>query len=298
MKVFVTGATGFVGSEVLRQLLAAGHLPRCLVRRGSEEKLAVRDAIEVCPGDFDHPDSLDGALEGCDAVIHLVGIIREFPERKITFQRLHVEATRHLIAAAQAQGVQRFLHMSANGSRADAVAPYHQSKWQAEEALRASTLDWTIFRPSLICGRGDSFVTLLADMVRRFPVVPVIGDGDYRLSPVAVGDVAASFVKALQLPQTIGQSYQCCGARALSYNQILDAIAKALGKDGVTKLHHPLLLMKPLIALLEGFPVFPITRNQLTMLLEGNSCDPAPWAETFALTPTPLETVLSNMLRP
>lgn len=294
MKVFVSGGTGFVGSEVVRQLLAAGHTVRCLVRPGSEQKAAA--GVERHPGDVLAPESLEGALDGCDAVVHLVGIIREFPGKGVTFKRLHSEATQHMVEAAEAQGVVRYLQMSANGTRADAVCLYHQTKWRAEEAVRQSNLDWTIFRPSLIFGPGDAFVNLIAGMMRRLPLMPVIGDGRYRMSPVAVEDVAAGFVRALERPETVGQTYHCCGPQAFSYDELLDRIGRALGKDKVRKLHQPLGLMKPIIALFESIPQFPITRSQLIMLLEGNVCDPGPWSEAFGITPVPFTEGINRCL--
>jgi NADH dehydrogenase len=285
MKVFLTGGTGFVGSEVLRQLVAAGHAVRCLVRKGSEGKLAVREGVEIRHGDVTEPDTLEGALEGCEAVIHLVGIIREFPGKGITFKRMHFEATRNMVEAAEAQGVKRYLQMSANGTRENAKSPYHQTKWQAEEAVRASSLAWTIFRPSLIFGPGDAFVNMLAELMRKLPVLPVIGDGKYRMSPVAVEDVAASFVKALTLPDTAGRTFHCCGPQSYSYDELLDLIGAALGKRHISKLHHPTFLMKPVVALLESFPAFPLTSSQMTMLLEGNECDPDEWVEAFGIPP-------------
>jgi NADH dehydrogenase len=297
MKVFVTGASGFVGSEILRQLGAAGHTPRCLVRPGAEGKLALRQGVEIHHGDATVAASLEGALTGCDAVIHLIGIIREFPGRGITFRQMHVAATENILAAAENQGVRRFLHMSANGARAGAPSPYHSSKWTAEERVREADLDWTIFRPSLIFGPGDGFVTMLADMIRRFPAVPVIGDGQYTFSPVAVSDVAAGFVAALTTPAAIGQSYACGGPETLTYDAILDHIGSALGKKHVTKIHYPLFMMKPLVAMLEKIPAFPITTSQLTMLLEGNSCDPAPFAAAFSLTPTPFTSGVRRYLK-
>jgi len=286
MKVFLTGGTGFVGSEVLRQLLAAGHSVRCLVRSGSEEKLAVKEGVEIHNGDVTMANTLQGAMEGCDAVMHLVGIIRDFPTRGITFQRFHVEATRNMVNAATSQGVKRYIQMSANGSRSEASSLYHRSKWDAEELVRGSALQWTIFRPSVIFGPGGEFVTMLADMVRKLPVVPVLGDGKYRLAPIAVSEVAVSFVKALNDAASIGKSYNCCGPESYSYDELLDVIGQALGKKRVCKLHQPLLLMKPVISMFESIPQFPITSNQLTMLLEGNVCDQQIWAEHFGIQPT------------
>lgn len=298
MKVFVTGGTGFVGNEVLRQLVAAGHGVRALVRAGSEAKLALREQVEVWPGDVTDPACLVGALDGCDAIIHLVGIIREFPDKGVTFERLHVEGTDNLLIAAQAQGVKRYLHMSSNGTRPNAVAQYHRTKWQAEEAVRASGLDWTILRPSLIFGPGGEFITMLADLIRKMPVVPVIGGGRYRMQPVTVRQVAESFVKALDLPQTIGQTYELGGGQSYSYEEILDLTGAALGKDRVSKLHQPLFMIKPMVRMMEGFVSFPITSDQLTMMLEGNVCDPRRWAEEFDIEPESYADGIGRCLTP
>ncbi|OHB28638.1 MAG: hypothetical protein A2X84_06195 [Desulfuromonadaceae bacterium GWC2_58_13] len=295
MNVFLTGSTGFVGGEILKQLLDAGHRVRCLVRSGSENKLAPHPRMEVRSGDATEPDSLNGALANCDAVIHLVGIIREFPYRGITFQKLHVEATRNILRAASTQGVARYLHMSANGTRENAVTPYHQTKWQAEEAVRGSGLDWTIFRPSLIFGAHGEFVTMLANLIRKFPVVPVFGDGRYRMTPVAVEDVAKGFVAALNRPETIGQIYHCGGAKSYSYDEMLDVFGKVLGKGRVLKIHQPLALMKPAVSLLESIPAFPITSGQLTMLIEGNECDSKPWGDALGIDPISLEEGLKRI---
>lgn len=285
MKVFVTGGTGFVGSEVLRQLVAAGYTVRALVRPGSESKLAVHDHVEVHHGDATEPQTLAGALEGCDAVIHLVGIIREFPGRGITFERLHVEGTGNVLAAAREQGVRRWLHMSANGTGPAGTTAYHRSKWVAEQRVRDSGLDWTVFRPSLIFGKGGEFVTMLGDLIRKLPLVPVIGDGQYRLQPVAVGQVAESFVRALTMPETIGQTYHLGGGASYSYDEILDLTGRALGRDHVAKAHQPLFMVKPMIRVLEHADHFPITTDQLEMLLQGNVCDTTGWVRDFGIRP-------------
>jgi len=285
MKVFVTGGTGFVGREILRQLVAAKHTVRALVRKGSEDKLAVLANVEVHTGDVTDTGCLAGALAGCDAVIHLVGIIRAFPSRGITFQKMHVDATENVLAAAVQQGVRRFLHMSSNGTRERGTTDYHRTKWQAEELVRNSGLEWTILRPSLIFGPGSEFVKMLAELIRRVPVVPVIGDGKYRMQPVAVGQVAATFVKALSMPETIGKTYLLGGGESYSYDEILDLTAVAMGKGTAAKIHQPLFMIKPMIKILQGFEQFPITEDQLKMLIEGNVCDPREWSKVFALQP-------------
>jgi len=297
MKVFLAGSTGFVGHEVLNQLLAAGHTVRCLIRAGSEKKLPIRQDLEVRKGDVTDPASLEGALEGCDAAINLVGIIREFPSRGITFAKLHAEGTRRLVEAARAQSVGRFLQMSANGAGAQASTAYFATKWQAEEAVRASDLQWTIFRPSIIFGPGGEFVEMLTDMVKKLPVVPVVGNGKYRMSPVSVGEVATGFVKALTLEASIGHTYSCCGPESYSFNEILDLVGRAMGKKRVRKLPQPVFLLKPVVSLLEGLPAFPLSSSQMTMLLEGNVCDPGTWSETFGIDPVSFAQGIGTILK-
>lgn len=296
MKVFVTGGTGFVGREVVGQLLMAGHQVTCLAREGSERKLEQHNNLRFHHGDAVDPASLAGGLDDCEAIIHLVGIIREFPGRGITFDRLHTEATANMIGAAKNAGIHRFLHMSANGTRKGAVSPYHQTKWAAEQALRGSELDWTIFRPSLIYGPGDQFVNMLVELIRKLPLVPVLGNGRYRMSPVAVEDVAAGFVRALDTPQSIGQTYHCGGPQSLSYDEILDLVGRTIGKGRVVKLHQPLMLMKPVVAVMESLPAFPITRSQLTMLIEGNEVDPREWSQAFDIDPKKFYAAISSYL--
>ena len=236
-------------------------------------------------GDVTDAASLVGALDGCDAVIHLVGIIREFPGRGITFKKMHVTATENILEACDEQGVRRFLHMSSNGTRENGSTGYHRTKWQAEELVRDSGLDWTIFRPSLIFGRGSEFVKMLTELIRRVPVVPVIGDGQYRMQPVSVAQVAVSFVKALAMPESIGKTYHQGGSESYTYDAILDLTGKAMGRKQVTKVHQPLFMIKPMIKMLQGFEQFPITEDQLKMLVEGNVCDPDEWAQAFGLVP-------------
>jgi len=285
MKIFVTGGSGFVGTEVVKQLAAAGHDVVALVRRGSEEKLPKSDRIQMHAGDVNDPDSLQHGTLNCDAVIHLVGIIREFPGKNITFERLHVEATQNVVNATVSSGVKRYLHMSANGVRPDSNTGYHRTKWQAEEIVRASDLDWTIFRPSLIFGPGGEFVKMLAGLIRKLPVVPVVGDGRYRMQPVAVDQVAETYRKALTLEQTIHHEYALGGAESYPFDRILDLTGDALGRKKVPKIHQPVALIQPMVNLMESFSHFPLTSDQLTMMLEGNECDQEPWAKAFDIDP-------------
>lgn len=295
-QVFVTGATGFVGHALLQRLCAAGHVVRCLVRRGSEADLRGYGAIARIEGDVVTRQGLEEGLAGCDAVIHLVGIIREQRAAGVTFERVHTEGTTNVLEAAAGAGIRRFLHMSALGTRAGAASRYHRSKWLAEEAVRASGLEWTIFRPSIIYGRGDGFVTMLASMVRRMPAVPVIGSGRQRLQPVPVEQVATGFARGLELPSSIKQIYEVGGPAPVTMLELLDLIGRALGRRRVLKIHVPVGMMTPLARALHPLPGFPVTPDQLLMLGEDSVCDPRPFFEAFTLEPEPLEAGLERML--
>lgn len=308
VKVFVTGGTGYVGRSLVDKLVHAGHQVTLLVRQGSEKKISV-GPIQISCGDALDLASLKAGLQGQEAVIHLVGIIREFPRRGITFQRLHVEATRSIVEATKAQGIRRYLHMSALGTRTNPVSRYHQTKYQAEEIVRASGLDYTIFRPSVIFGKEDAFVNLFAGMIRKSPLVPLIvrrksvaHSGDTlslskgKLQPISVEDVAEGFVRALATPETIGQTYELGGPRPYSLGELLDIIARVMNRK-ILKIPVPIWYMRFLARCFEYFPWFPVSRDQLIMLQEDNVCDPTRFAETFGISLTPFEEGIRAYLR-
>jgi NADH dehydrogenase len=294
MKVFVTGATGFVGREIVRQLREAGHSIRVLARHRHSpqvQETISRWGAEVHPGNVLETASLEGALSGMEAVVHLVGIIAEVGES--TFERVHADGTRNILAAAQQAGVRRFIHMSALGTRPNAAARYHQSKWAAEELVRRSGLEFTIFRPSLIYGPGDRFINLFARIARRSPVVPLLGSPRATFQPVAVEAVAAAFVRSLGEPKSVGQTYDLCGPEALTLAEIVDQIL-AVRHWKRLKLHVPVGLARCQAACLEF--VFrrllgkapPLSRDQLVMLQEDNVGDPRPADELLGLKHVPL----------
>jgi uncharacterized protein YbjT (DUF2867 family) len=294
MKVLVTGATGFVGWEIVRQLRAAGHMIRILPRspRSPRVQEAVsRWGVEAYPGDVLETASLEGAFKGMDAVIHLVGIISEVGNN--TFEKVHTGGTRNTVAAAQQAGVRRFVHMSALGTRSNAVSRYHQTKWAAEELVRHSGLQFTIFRPSLIYGPQDQSINLFARMLRLSPVVPLLGSRRARFQPVSVEVVAAAFAGSLGEPKSVGQTYDLCGPEALTLWEIVDRIQAVLGKRRL-KLQVPLSLARCQAACMEFvFPRLfgkapPLNRDQLLMLQEDNMGNPQPANELFGLKPVPL----------
>lgn len=270
MKVLVTGGTGFVGRQIVDGLLAAGHLPRCLVRSAEKGQELVAAGAELALGDVTDLASITAAAAGMDAAVHLVGIIRE--TRTATFHSVHVEGTRNVTLALREHGVDRLLHMSALGTRPNAVSHYHQSKWRAEEAVTDSRLRFTIFRPSVIFGKGDGFTTSVVHLVRRAPVVPIIGTGTARFQPISVEDVAGCFVASLDDDDTVGQTYELCGPEILTFPAYVDLVMSALGIRKRTA-RIPAALMKALVGVSEQFiPNLPITSDQLVMSQEDGLC--------------------------
>src|SRR5581483_7000259 len=274
---------------VVRQLHAAGHAVRILARHRPQEG----SATEVCLGDVTNAASLANATQGMDAVIHLVGIISELGTA--TFENVHTRGTENILSAARQSGVKRFVHMSALGTRPNAASRYHQTKWAAEEAVRASGLAWTIFRPSVIYGPGDGFISMLARMVRRLPVVPVIGDGRQRLQPVAVEHVAAGFARAVSVEAAVKQTYTVTGPDAVSMVELLSLIGAVLHRR-VRVARIPLGLIRPLATILHRAPSFPVTPHQLLILEEESTGDAAPFYTAFGLTPLPLARGLRQLL--
>ena len=222
-RVLVTGATGFVGRSVVRELLARGITPVCLVR--SPNKLFAqhpkvnRDRFATVTGSLSDRSVLRSAAEHSDAAIHLVGIIIARRLKGQTFAGVHVRGTRHVVDAIREAGLTRYLHMSALGARADAASEYHRTKWEAEEYVRQSGLEWTIFRPSLIHGPDGEFMSLMKRFICGLvpPVIPYFGTGQAKLQPVFVKDVAHCFVEALFRPETAGESFDLGGPQAISW---------------------------------------------------------------------------------
>jgi NADH dehydrogenase len=281
MKIFIAGGTGFVGTHLVRALREKGHELRLLVHRRSPGS---REGLDQVEGDVASLESFEQTVNGCDAVINLVGIIREFPSLGITFDRLHVQATANMLAAARKAGIRRYLQMSALGTRPDAVSRYHATKFRAEELVRSSGFEFTILRPSLIYGPEDAFINMLAVQLRLTPIMPVIGSGRYRLQPIHADDVARCFALALDMPETVSQCYDLCGNNRLSFVELLDAVAFAVGKPAPFKPHIPLGLMKLIIPVVQRVPQFPITMDQLQMLIEENICD-GNWQKVFRFEP-------------
>lgn len=303
MRVFVTGATGFVGWEILRELRREGH-EALILARNSLTKRARHAAAEygavVREGDVTEAETLRGVLDGAEAVIHLVGIISE--SRKSTFERAHTLATRNLVEAARGSGIRRFVHMSALGTRPNAISRYHQTKWAAEECVRQSSLDHTIFRPSLIYGPADHFVNLYARIIRMSPLVPLLGSPIARFQPVAVECVARAFVAALREPASIGRTLDLCGPTKLTLAELVDQVLEVMRKRR-GKIRIPKGLAAAQAGIMEWlWPSLlgkapPLNRDQLLMLAEGSTGDAESVDKLFRLEQLEFREGISRYLR-
>lgn len=316
--VAVTGASGFVGRHVVRALLERGHRVRALTTTAAKawDALPEDDHLTVIEGDVLSSATRSDLLEGADAVVHLIGIHREIPRKGVTYERLHVRATERMVESATAAGVGRFVHMSALGTRAEAVSQYHKTKWLAERAVRSSDLAWTIFRPSLIHGADGEFI----HMVRRwvtghspaFVVLPYFEPWDKpqdeqrpgeraratRVQPVYVGDVATAFADALQRPETIGEVYPLGGPDTMTWPAMLTTIRD--NTPGANTKIRPWGVPVPVgLAVGHAFKtiglssLLPFSVDDVQMSAEDNTCsnakahshlgfDPAPFAPTLA----------------
>jgi len=306
MRVTVFGGTGFVGSYLIDALLTHDHHPVLLVRPGSQDKVSQPGQCTLVNGNIADPGAVREAVEGADAVIYNIGILREFPARGVTYEALHFEGARRAMDAAEKAGVRRFLLMSANGVKADGTG-YQRSKYMAEQYLATTGLDWTVFRPSVLFGdprgRTEFATQLYRDVVRSPLPAPLFYDGVlpmdagmFRMSPIHVKDVAAVFAKALDMPETAGRIFALGGPEALTWKDILQTIARTAG-TAKWMLPAPVLLLKGIAAMLDQYAFFPITRDQLTMLMEGNTCDGYEPFRTFGLVTTPFDTSNLSYLR-
>jgi uncharacterized protein YbjT (DUF2867 family) len=287
--VLVTGATGFVGRAVVRELHRRRIPTRALVRdpeSQSARDLANDSAVELIKGDVAEPGGLRNALEGVTRVIHLVGIISE--AGRATFENVHTGGTANLVSAAVAAGVKRLAHMSALGTRPNAVSRYHRTKWAAEQVVRGSPIEWTIFRPSLIYGPGDHFISLFGKIARFSPVLPVPGSGRARFAPVHVSQVSRAFVGAIEEQRASGQTMDLCGREVFTLPEMLGVVVRSAKKRrAIVRIPLPVArLQATLLELLFGRALRkppPLNRDQLIMLEEDNLGDGSPADRLFGL---------------
>lgn len=291
-RVCVLGGSGFVGQVIVKRL--AGR--RCVVRvptrdRERSKQLIVLPTVDVVTADVHDQTELERLTAGMDAVVNLVGILHE--KKRGDFEKTHVELPRKVVAACEKNKVKRLLHMSALNAEAIGPSDYLRSKGRGEKAVLSRTsredLLVTAFRPSVIFGRNDSFLNMLAKLVRRLPVI-MLGSPDARFQPIHVEDVARAFVESLDDASTANQSYDLCGPKVYTLRELVELTAECLGR------RTRIVGLGDGLSYLQAWALGPtrlITRDNLYSMKMDNVCrTPFP----FPFEPAAIEAILPSYL--
>jgi len=234
--ICVLGGTGFVGQNLVRNLCSHGVMVRLPTRSAyTAEHTFASLPVEVISADLHDLDQLINLFHGVDAIINLVGVLHERGGE--TFQKVHVELPLKVIEAAKISGVSRLIHMSALNAAPDGKSSYLRTKGEAENLLRGSGLQVTLFRPSVIFGDGDSFLSLFGKLARWFPVLP-LACADAKFQPVWVEDVAQALAQSLNAVASIGESFDLCGPQVYSLKKLVAFAASCCNK-------YPLIIPLP-----------------------------------------------------
>jgi uncharacterized protein YbjT (DUF2867 family) len=291
--ILVTGATGFIGRHLVSGLRSLDRPTRCLVRSETRGRKLTAQGCTLARGDMTDPASLRAACEGVDTVFHLVAIIRG---KSSDYRRVMTAGTRALVEAASAARVRRFILVSALGVAEDTaeLTPYYRAKWDEEQALKASDLEHVIFRPSFVFGRCGGVLPTFIRLVRRSPLTPVLGPGTGRIQPIAIQDVASHLIKAIELEEAGGRTFDLVGPERVNWDQFYSLLADVIGKRR-RLVHVPFALARPAAALFGRLPGFPLTRDQLKMLAAGDNVgDIATTRQAFELPLQSLEEQIRN----
>jgi NADH dehydrogenase len=290
--VCILGGSGFVGRATAERLCAQGRRVKVLTRdRQLARHLIVLPTIEVVAADVHDPAQLARHFEGMDAVVNLVAILHE--KRAQGFQSVHVDLPRKVIEACALAGVRRFVHMSALGADPAGPSRYLRSKGEGEQVVRKSPLAWTILRPSVIFGANDTFLNLFASLARALPVLALARPGA-RFQPIWVEDVVRVLATCLDDPATIGQSYNLCGPRAYTLDELVGYVITLTGRRRLV-LALPDWAASLQAFVLEHLPGPIMTRDNLLSMSVDNVCG-GPFPEAFGFHPSALEAVVPEYL--
>jgi uncharacterized protein YbjT (DUF2867 family) len=288
--ILVTGGTGFVGPRVVHALRSRDLPVRALARRPQHEDSLRSWGVELVQGDMTDPESLKRAVDGVDAVVHLVAIRQGKREE---FQRLMVQGTRDLLDAAKAAGVQRFVLMSALGTTEETkgIVPYYEAKWAEEQDVEASGLRYVILRPSFVFGQGGGILPTFAKLARIGPVTAVTGKGTQRIQPIWIDDLGEYFAESLTRDDVLDRTWELGGPDRVDWNEFWARLRRVLGIKRRPTVHMPMWFMRANAVVTERLPGnIPLTRDLLKMLEAGDNVttdDSA--AETFGVKLMPLD---------
>ncbi|MEJ2383478.1 MAG: complex I NDUFA9 subunit family protein [Xanthomonadales bacterium] len=294
MKIFLTGATGFLGHHLLPKLVAAGHDCLALTRyKPGCRDLQVLPRVTVRQADAFDDEALRASMQGADAVINMVGILNEKGRKGRGFHHVHVELVEKLIAAARDTGVRRFVQVSALGA-GEGRSHYQISKGEAEQRIQAAEdLDWTIFRPSVVFGAGDSFFNRFATLLRLAPLLP-LACPDARLQPVWADDVAAAIAQVLDDDATYGRIYPLVGPKEYTLRELVRFTATTAGlRRGIVGL--PDWLARLQAAVMDFVPGKPFSTDNYRSLQTPNTSEENGLVE-LGIRPRSVESVVPTYL--
>ncbi len=287
--ILVTGGAGFVGRHIVHGLRTEDRPVRVLVRDPKQGETVAAWGAELAQGDMTDPASLRRAVEGCEHVVHLVAIRQGKPEQ---FERIMSQGTRDLLSAAKEAGVRRFVHMSALGTSEETkdLVPYYRAKWDMEQAVKASGLEYVVFRPSFVFGSDGGILPTFKRLAKLAPVTPITGPGKQRIQPIWIDDVAEYFARGLDLPAAANRTFELGGPEAVTWNEFWERLKRALGVRRPS-VHLPMGFMRLNALVTERLPGdIPLTRDLLRMLEGPDNVvadDDAP--ATFGIEPVPLD---------
>jgi nucleoside-diphosphate-sugar epimerase len=269
MKIAITGGTGFIGRHLARDLISRGHKVIVIARGKYTRNTQPIEAAKFISLDARDTEKLADAFQGCDAVVHCAGTSVE--SKTQTFHQLHVEGTRSAVTAAERAGAKKFVLVSYLNVRPNVKSAYHTTKWQGEEIVRASKLNYTILKAGLVYGRGDHLINNLSNLFRKMPVFAQVGWKEKTVRLIAVEDLVDVICASLDEGRFARQTVAVMGPEEFPFSQAARRIAKVLGKS-IIVLPFPVFFHRILAFFSEQFMPKPlITKAQVQMLADGIS---------------------------
>jgi uncharacterized protein YbjT (DUF2867 family) len=296
MQILVTGGSGVVGVGTVTELLKRGHEVRLLARHATDDARQWPSGVTPIVGDVSDVASIRGAADGCDAVLHVAGIVEESPP-KVTFRKVNVEGTANIVAETERAGVPRFVFVSSLGAP-EGESDYHRSKREAERIVERFAGNWTICRPGNVYGPGDGQISVMLRLVRGVsPLVPRIGSGDQTFQPIWWEDLAAALATVVERDDLAGQALDLAGSEVTSQNDLHARMSRITGRE-VQSIPVPEMLatLGARAISLVGWKI-PLGDSELQMLKEGNTIREGRQngLELLGITPTPLDVGLRKL---
>ena len=298
MKILVAGGTGFIGSQVVKEL-SQNPANEVFVLTRNAQQTPFGEGGKMVAGDVRDAPSLARATAGVEAIIHAVQFPNhpvEAPRKGYTYMEIDGRGTERMVAAAQENGVRRFIYLSGAGAGQGRPENWFRAKDVAERAVRESGMEYVILRPSWIYGPADRSLNRFIAFIKYLPFVPVIGDGKTRVQPISVFDVARIAADAVRNPAATNQTFELGTREPLTMDEILRTVMRVMGKRRPL-LHQPKGLVKALVAPLQLLPAPPMSPAAIDFITTEALIDPSETERVFNIKIEPLEDGLRRYLK-